>query len=286
MNRIYVTMTRIKLTSLLFTVLCGLILTSIVHAQSFSVKPNLAHMENDKIGFGIDVELSSENEYTLTSETGFPRYIELNMKLNGSILSKPAFNPNHQHLDIYFGYLVSFKKAQELQLGQEPEPSPDYGALGLGINANFEANQTFTEQNVEQGAELRYTNSSKKFLPVVELSYLFVIPYRSDFREDLNTENNMFQRFEARAFWAIRFGQFLLNPDFRYFKSLDLAPVLKENGLDKGFHSAVSLGYIFGERDSGPLQFFEYLYLQYNRGQFPVYLDNRETVEAGITFSF
>lgn len=279
-------MTYKKLTSLLFTIIIGLISCITANAQSFSVKPNLARMENDKIGFGVDFELSSENEYTLPSETGFPRYVELNMKLNGSILSKPAYNPNHQHLDVYFGYLVSFKKAQDLQLGQEPEPSADYGALGLGINANFEANQTFTEQNVEQGAELRYTNSSKKFLPVVELSYLFVIPYRSDFREELNTENNMFQRFEARAFWAIRLGQFLLNPDFRYFRSLDLAPVLRENGLDEGFHSAVSLGYVFGERDSGPQQFFEYIYLQYNRGQFPVYLDNRETIEAGISFRF
>lgn len=279
-------MTYKKLTSLLFTILIGLISSSITNAQSFSVKPNLARMENDKIGFGADFELSSENEYTLPSETGFPRYVELNMKLSGSILSKPKFNPNHQHLDIYFGYLVSFKKAQKLQLGQEPEPSPDYGALGLGINANFEANQTFTEQNVEQGAELRYTNSSKKFLPVVELSYLFVIPYRSDFRDELNADTNMYQRFEARAFWAIRFGQFLMNPDFRYFRSLDLAAVLKENGLDEGFHSTVSLGYVFGERDSGPLQFFEYIYLQYNRGQFPVYLDNRETIEAGISFRF
>ena len=109
---------------------------------------------------------------------------------------------------------------------------------------------------------------------------------RSEFREELNADNNMFQRFEARAFWAIRLGQILLNPDLRYFRSLDLAPVLKENGLDEGFHSAISLGYVFEERESGPLQFFEYIYLHYNRGQFPVYLDNRETVEAGISFRF
>lgn len=275
-----------KLTSLLATIMIGLISSTPTNAQSFSVKPNLARMENEKIGAGVDFDILSENEYTLTSETGFPRFVEFDMKVNGSLLSRPALNPNHQHLDLYFGYLVSFKKAQELELGQEPEPSKDYGALGLGVNANLEANQTFTELNVEQGAELRYTNSSKKFLPVVELSYLFVIPYRSEFREELNADNNMFQRFEARAFWAIRLGQILLNPDLRYFRSLDLAPVLKENGLDEGFHSAISLGYVFEERESGPLQFFEYIYLQYNRGQFPVYLDNRETVEAGISFRF
>jgi len=90
----------------------------------------------------------------------------------------------------------------------------------------------------------------------------------------------------VRLFWAIRMKQFLLNPDFRYFRSIDLSPVLEENGLDEGFHSAVSLGYVFEKRESGPLQFLEYIYLQYNRGEFPVYLGSRETVELGISFGF
>ncbi len=116
-------------------IVLGLAVNSPVVAQSFSFKPNLARMENEKIGVGVDFEFRWENEYTLTTETGFPRYIEFDMKINGTALSKPALNPNHQHLDLYLGYLVSFKRAQELQIGQEPEPSKDYGALGLGINA-------------------------------------------------------------------------------------------------------------------------------------------------------
>lgn len=243
-------------------------------------------MENKKTGLSADLEFKYNTKYTLTSEIRFQRYIEFDLKAVGSLLSRPSLNPKHHQIDLFFGYLVVFEKtAQDDQLGQDIELK-NYGSLSLGLNANLEANQTFTEQNLEQGAELRYINDSKKFLPVVEFSYLLVIPYRSDIREELNTDNNLFQQFEARAFWAIRFGQFLLNPDFRYFRSLDLVPVLKENGLNEGFHSAISLGYVFGERDSGPLQFFEYIYLQYNRGQFPVYLENRETIEAGISFRF
>lgn len=279
-------MTYLKLTSLLLAIVIGLISSVPVNAQSFSVKPNLARMDNDKVGYGVDIEARYQREYTLISETSFPRFVEIDLGASGSLLSKPSLNPKHQQVDLYLGYLISFKKAQDLTPGVEPGESPDYGALGVGFNANFEANQTFTEQNFEQGIGLRYTNSSKKFLPVLELSYLFVVPYKSEFRDELNADNNLFQKFEARAFWAIRLGQFLLNPDFRYFRSIDLAPTLEENGLDEGFHSAISLGYFFGERDSGLLQFFEYLYLQYNRGQFPVYLDNRETIEAGISFRF
>ncbi|NBC02806.1 MAG: hypothetical protein GVY20_03780, partial [Bacteroidetes bacterium] len=60
----------LKLTSFLLSVIFGLLLASSVHAQSFSVKPNLARMDNDKIGYGVDVEAAYEKEYTVPSETG------------------------------------------------------------------------------------------------------------------------------------------------------------------------------------------------------------------------
>ncbi|NBC27800.1 MAG: hypothetical protein GVY08_13130 [Bacteroidetes bacterium] len=243
-------------------------------------------MENEKLGVGADIEFKVNKEYTLTSQSRFQRYIEFDLDAVGSLLYRPSLNPKHHQVDLFLGYLVVFEKtAGGDQLGQDIELK-NYGSLSVGLNAAVESNQTLTEQNLDQGAELRYINESKPLVPIVELSYLFVLPYRSDFREELDTENNMFQRFEARAFWTILLGRFLLNPDFRYFRSSDLSATLKENGLDEGFHSAVSFGYVVGERDSGPLQYIDYLYLQYNRGQFPVYLDNRETIEAGIRFGF
>lgn len=275
-----------KITTLMIGVLICFITSIDLSAQSLSIKPGLVRMENEKLTVGVDFEANYQKEYVITSETDFPRLIQIDAKANGSILPKPKYNPKHQHLDLFLGYLVSFKKAQEIQLGVEPEPSRDYGSLGAGVTVNFEANQTFSEQNLKQGMELRYVNSAIPFLPVLETSYLFVIPLRSEFREELNQNNEFFQRFEARAFWAIRLNRFLLNPDFRYFKSVDLSPALDDAGLDEGLHSSVTFGYVFKDWNSGPLQFFDYVYLQYNHGQFPVYLGNRETVEAGITFTF
>ena len=279
-------MNHTKLITLLLILIIGLFFSTMVSAQSISLKPGVAWMENDKPGFNVDFDIGYRNEYTIPSETSYPRLVEIDLSASGSLLARPSLNPEYQHVDLFLGYLISFKKAQELTLGQVDEPSGDYGSLGLGLNTNLEANQTFTEINLEQGLELRYVNSSRSYLPVVETSYLLVIPYRSQFRDDLNQENNSFQRFNVRLFWAIRMKQFLLNPDFRYFRSIDLSPVLEENGLDEGFHSAVSLGYVFEKRESGPLQFLEYIYLQYNRGEFPVYLGSRETVELGISFGF
>lgn len=275
-----------KLKSLLLTSLFGLISLVGLQAQSLSIKPGLVRMENEKLTVGVDFGVAYQKEYTVTSETGFPRLIQIDAKANGSLLPRPELNPDHQHLDLFLGYLVSFKKAQELQLGQEPEPSRDYGSLGLGVTANFEANQTFTEQNLEQGMELRYVNSSQQLLPILEASYLFVVPLRSEFRDELNQDTNLFQRYELRAFWAVRLNHFLLSPDFRYFKSVDLSPELSDAGLDSGLHSSITLGYVFEEKEHSVLKFFEYVYLQYNHGQYPVYLDTRETIEAGLSFRF
>lgn len=280
-------MNKMKTFSLILAiVLSGLILIPELAAQSLSVKPGLVRMENEKLAIGVDVEADYQKEYTLTSETTFPRLIQFDLAANATLLRRPAMNPKHQNLDLFLGYLVSFKKAQELQPGEEPEPGTDYGSLGLGINASFEADQTFTEQNVESGIELRYVNSAHQFLPILESSYQFVLPVRSDIRDDLNEDNDFFKRFEARAFWAVRLNRFLLNPDFRYFRSIDLSSDLENLGLDEGLHSSISLGYMFANEETGPLRFFEYIYLQYNHGQLPVYLDNRETIEAGITFGF
>jgi len=277
-------MKHIKLITSLLLLMAGLFLPTMVNAQSVSLKPGVAWMENDKPGFNVDFGINYRNEYTITSETSFPRLVEIDLSAKGSLLTRPALNPKHQHVDLFLGYLISFKKAQELTLGQVNKPSNDYGSLGFGLNTNLEANQTFTEINLEQGLELRYVNSSISYIPVVEASYLLVIPYRSQIRDDLNMENNVFQRFNARLFWVIRIKKFLLNPDFRYYRSVDLSPELEENGLGEGFHTAVSLGYVFEERESGPFQFLEYVYLQSNRGEFPVYLGSRETIGAGISF--
>lgn len=268
------------------TILVGLMLAMDLSAQTLSIQPGLVRMENENLTIGVDFEAGYEREYTLTSESGFPRFIEFDAKASGSLLPKPKYNPNHQKADLFFGYLISFKKAQDLQLGEIPEPSPDFGSLSVGLNVNYETDQTFDEQNLEIGAELRYVNTSQQALPVLEASYLFVNPVQSQLRDGVNEAADIFKRLDLRSFWAIRLNRFLLNPDFRYFKSQDLAPALEEAGLDDGFHSSVTLGYMVTERESGFLSYFDYFYIQYNYGQFPVYSGDRETFEAGLTFSF
>jgi hypothetical protein len=254
-------------------------------SQSLSISPELSRAENGDILYGLELKSQYRTEYTLTSETGFPRLLQLDLRLDASVLSKPEFNPNQHNLDLFFGYLISFKKSQEIVLGRESEPSTDYGSLGIGITTGYDASQTFDEQYLEQGVELRYINSSFPVLPILEASYRYSKPLYSELRDDLDISRDFFRRFQFRFYWVMQYHWLLFNPEFTYFNSQDLNEALEDAGLESGFHSSLTLGYLNHE---GNLLFrwIDMIFVEYHYGQLPVYFNDRETIEAGITFTF
>lgn len=256
-----------------------------IYSQSLSLSPELSRAENGDILYGVELKSQYRTEHTLTSETGFPRLLQLDLRLDASVLSKPEFNPNQHNLDLFFGYLISFKKAQEIVLDSEPEPSTDYGSLGLGITTGYDASQTFDEQYLEQGLELRYINSSFPVLPILEASYRYSKPLYSELRDNLDVPRDFFRRFQFRFYWVMKYRWLLFNPEFTYFNSQDLNEALEDIGLDSGFHSSLTLGYLNQE---GNLFFrwIDMIFVEYHYGQLPVYFNDRETFEAGITFTF
>jgi hypothetical protein len=254
-------------------------------SQSLSISPELSRAETSDILYGLELKSQYRTEYTLTSETGFPRLLQLDLRLDASVLSKPEFNPNQHNLDLFFGYLISFKKSQEIVLGRESEPSTDYGSLGIGITTGYDASQTFDEQYLEQGVELRYINSSFPVLPILEASYRYSKPLYSELRDDLDISRDFFRRFQFRFYWVMQYRWLLFNPEFTYFNSQDLNEALEDAGLESGFHSSLTLGYLNHE---GNLLFrwIDMIFVEYHYGQLPVYFNDRETIEAGITFTF
>ena len=263
-----------------------LLITASLSSQSLTLSPELGSAENGEFVYGFEFQGDFKREYTITSETSFPRLLQFELKLNGSVLSKPDFNPDQHTFDLFFGYLISFKKAQDLVLGEEPEPSRDYGSLGIGITTAYEANQTFDEQYIHPGLEIRYINTSLDFLPILELSYEFSKPITSEIRNGLGAEDETYRRFDFRFFWVMRYRQILIHPEFRYHKSYDLDSILVKAGLEEGFHSMFKLGYLNRETVIPILRWLDFIYVQYNYGQLPVYLDDRESFEAGLTFLF
>jgi|AntRauTorcE11898_2_1112593.scaffolds.fasta_scaffold07535_2 hypothetical protein len=273
--------------------ICNLSLASLAYAQdsskpTFILKPGLVWMENDKPAIGLQVGLKYKDEKTITSDAAYPRIRSLDINMDGSLLINPDMNPNTQKADLFWGYLISFEKSEDITLGVQPESNKDFGSLGLGVDLIYEANQSFTEQNLEGGAELRFQNTSKVFMPVFHAAFRFVVPVVSDIRDVLNEDNELYQRLNLNLSWNIPLFQqkrFIIAPEFNYFYSLNLAPAIENTGLNEGFHGKVNLAYAFEGVDKPVLRYMKHVFIQYNNGQLPVYLDNLESIEAGLTFS-
>lgn len=274
--------------------ICNLSLVSMVYAQdstkpTYTLKPGVVIMENDKPALGLDLGFQYKSEKTITSESSYPRILSLDIDADGTYLVNPDFNPNTQKAAFFLGYLISFKKAGGITLGQVSESTKDYGSLGLGVDITYEANQRFTEQNFEGGAELRYQNTSNEYVPVLHLAYKFVKPIESDIREALNEDNELFQRFNVNISWNIPLFEqkrVFLAPEMNYFYSMNLDPAIESTGLNEGLYGSVLLGYSFESMDKPVLKYLKHLFIQYRYGQLPVYTNDRETIEGGLTFSF
>ena len=273
--------------------ICNLSLVMMIHAQNsgptFTFKPRVVLMENDKPAVGLDLGLEYKSEKTITSETTYPRILSLDIDAEGTLLVNPDLNPNTQKAAIFLGYLVSFKKAEGITLGQESGTGTDYGSLGLGADIAYEANQSFTEQNLEGGAELRYQNSSNVYMPVLHVAYQFVKPITSDIRDAVDEDNDLFQRLNLNLSWNIPLleqKRLFIAPELNYFYSMNLAPAVESTGLDEGLHGSLILGYAFEGMDNPILKYLKHVFIKYSDGQLPVYANDREIIEGGLAFSF
>jgi len=67
---------------------------------------------------------------------------------------------------------------------------------------------------------------------------------------------------------------------------LNLSDELADRNIGDGFYTSVNIGYRLDSSERLLLNVFDFVYIQYNRGELPVYEDNRETLEAGVIFRF
>ncbi|MFW5708190.1 MAG: hypothetical protein ACOC12_09730 [Bacteroidota bacterium] len=252
--------------------------------DKLTIKPALVRMQNENLAPGITMNWTPLYYDTVLLGATLPQYLKLSLDLEGTLIPKPEFNPKTQQANFFFSYLVSLRKAEELTLGQEPVGAPDFGSIYIGAKALYETSQDFSEQNLALGAEIRYVTSHRQAIPNFYASLALVSPLRSALRNALNESNNNFSRIDLQMEWTLRFGRIIIHPEARYFYSIQLQEKLADAGLDQGLYGSVSLGYMLSRSGEGIFRYLQYLFVQYNRGQLPVYTDERETIEMGFTF--
>ena len=257
-----------------------------------NIKPALVTDINDNYMPGIDFDLSyrwvnnQDEDRDLPQGTFIIRaWPSLEFDATGTFTGKPDLNPKQQQLNLRFNYL--FRLQRTITFGEDFRPETYFGTIFTGLNLKYEADQPFAEQHAAGGIELRYTNSANWYIPDLDASFNFVRPLRSELRRDIDEDLDVYQRIDFQFWWQLPIGNKInVMPKFRYFYSLNLSDELADRNIGDGFYTSVNIGYRLDSSERLLLNVFDFVYIQYNRGELPVYEDNRETLEAGVIFRF
>lgn len=250
--------------------------------HEFNIKPAVLTDVDKRLVLGgkFDFKYKLLNHELLAENRGFVNSakFDIDFESAGSAITRPELSTEEQKAELKIGILSDFLKDQQY-----------YGAFFTGLRIFYEADQSFHEQHAAGGLEVRYTNNDRIFLfiPDVSASYNFVKPIRSDIREMVGEENDHYQRLDIKAWfnWNLS-SHLLLSPQIRYFNSKNLNPLLAEQNLDQGLYGSIILGLALDKTDKRLLKHLGLLYLQYNRGQLPVFENDRQTLEFGLAFIF
>lgn len=291
---------------LIFIVLIFSYNWQISFSQGLSISPGLTRMVNDNLAVNLKANFNTDFEWDIIDEdsTNYPKSVSLKIDIKGEAIRNPSQNPSEQYLDLVFDYLISFSKPEIYEEGVDPEGETNWGLVGAGLNLRYESNQSFDEQNLAFGFDLRYSNSELTIIPIpaVVLSYSFVKPFKSNIRSTFNEEKELHQRFSFKillpisiynkevftesGFTSKRFIEII--PEFRYFKTYGMSDILTDFGFEEGAYGSVTLAINnLSESEAGERGFkILNLFLRGSYGQMPISVKNRETIEAGIGINF
>jgi hypothetical protein len=185
------------------------------------------------------------------------------------------------------GLSVSLARRAPLDLDADPD-DPDqgfwdfnYGFLGMGARAGYEADAVWDEHGWVGGAELRWTDPARVLLPSVVVGLQGVRPVGSRLRDGLGVEREAHGRLSLSGYWRLPLpGALELAMDAGHFRNWGLHSALEDVGLDSGSHLAGELGWRLG-RPIGPLR-LDALFVGYAGGRPPTAIAGRRAWTVGV----
>jgi hypothetical protein len=155
------------------------------------------------------------------------------------------------------------------------------GFMGIAVRGVYEASTDFEEQAFTGGAELRYVDPLRWYLPSLVIAGDFVMPTRSASRDFFDLDGESFRRLLVRGYWLIPVGtRITAEIDGSFFRTQGLEAVLREIGWASGEAIAATLAY-------GPLFTVkaitvESLWVRFATGQVPVNQTNLKAFTIGL----
>jgi hypothetical protein len=168
-----------------------------------------------------------------------------------------------------------------------------WGYLYGGIDVRHEADQQFKEQNFNIGLEAGYINPRDvniwSFIPSVIMALELVDPFRSELRDDLNADDEMYARLRIEASLKSSFGRLFfqetrlaplgLRFDFRYYKSYGLPERVEDADQEEALYLAGAVTYTMDHAWG----VFDHLmvFLRISDGRIPPLTDDETIVTLG-----
>ncbi|CAN5759774.1 hypothetical protein BH23GEM11_BH23GEM11_06150 [soil metagenome] len=148
------------------------------------------------------------------------------------------------------GLSTSLARRAPLDLDADPDAPGagfydfNYGFLGVGGRLGYEADATREEQGLTAGAELRWTDPTRSYLPSTVVTLEGVRPVRSEIREGLGVDRDLYTRLGLAGYWRLPVaGPLELVLDAGHFRSWGLVAALDDAGLNSGSYVAGEVGW-------------------------------------------
>lgn len=185
------------------------------------------------------------------------------------------------------GLSISLARRAPLDLDADPD-DPDarfydfnYGFLGLGVRLGYEADAVWDEHGLTAGAQARWTDPTRSYLPSTVVTLEGVRPVRSELREGLDLDRETYARLGLSGYWRLPVtGSLELRLDAGHFRSWGLDAVLDEAGLGSGSYLAGEVGWRMAQ-PMGRLS-LDALFLGYAWGQQPTAVDEAKAWTVGV----
>jgi len=248
--------------------------------SAFKVAP--AVIRDDAADWGLGLKASADacrSRHDFSED--FPRSSYLRGALEGQVAFAELRIPHQIAASLGVGFSMSLSKVNTSGGIEDDFYLFHHGFLGLGARGQYEASANLDEQAIAGGAELRYVDPLRWFLPSAVVTWQWVQPVRSEGREMLGVAVASHGRLVLQGYWLIGLGSRVrAEIDGTLFRAYGLEDALEATGWASGEYLAATLEYVTGAR-IGPV-YLGSVFVQYGTGQLPTDAKDRRAWTVGV----
>lgn len=238
---------------------------------------------------GIQFEKSATGDISALEDSFFNQYT-LDIDATVAIDAESNPNPIKTKFSWYSSY-DTFNTTGSVDDDGDPIIGADYGYFSYGLNATYETDQKFDNQNVSAGVFVSYLNDNTNdgwfLVPSVYVAFEGVKNLKSELRKEIGVDNNdEYTRFSWELHWEWHlsetfgegFSPWVLNLNYRNFYEQDQEAAWQAADYDNYDYWKADLAYVFEKEKFG----FSEVFIAISEGRLPTGQADQTTLSIGF----